>query len=76
MCIILTLFFPGDRVSIAVCDVTPPDFPGAIFPSATAAAAGGSVPCAAAQTSRPAPAENEGPACLLPPAPQRQEQCD
>lgn len=70
------MYFAGVWVSIAVCDVTPPELPGAVFAPATAAAAGRSVPSAAAQTPSAAPEEDEGPARLLPPASPRQEQCD
>lgn len=72
------------RVLVSLCSVVrlPPgggnvplaDFSGAVLPFPAAAAAGRPVPRPAEAAPRPAPAPDEGPAGVLPPAPQGQEQ--
>lgn len=74
LCTRVLLFCPADRVSPVSGDVPLADFSGAVLPLPAAAAAGRPVPGPAEEAPRPAPPPDEGPASVIPPAPQGQEQ--
>lgn len=68
------LYYPVGRVSLGSGNVPLAELSGAVLPLSAAAAAGRPVPGPAEAAPCPAPTPDEGPASLLPPAPQGQEQ--